>query len=538
MPGISAFHPFILMFLVAVLFSCREAPRQPLPEAGLLDETFEPDIDIELYARATQMQLMDGNPTDVYTYEASLIEGSAAVLQEMEGRYPGPVIRVQQGDKVRVRFHNELPGQSIIHWHGLHLSPEMDGHPRYAIGQGETFVYEFTINNPPGTYWFHPHPEGHTGEQVYRGLAGLLIVEDEEGRLPTGDYDLPLLIQDRSFDDDNRLVYHDDHPMMQMHGFLGDRILVNGRLNKIQEVDRATYRLRVLNGSNSRIYKLAWSDGSPVIVTATDGGLLQSPVELPYLMLAPGERFEIWKDFSEHAAGENITLESLEFLDGMLHVMEMDHHMMDEGMMGDARQMPARMRELFAVAQGASLDIMTFSVGNQDGPVPELPGQLGGISGMDPATAINRDDPRQFFFYHEHMDALINGESFVLDEVAEWERVAFNTTEVWQFINDHEVQRHGMTQQPMQMPHPVHIHGVSFQIINRDVSAMDPDVWDSVHEGFVDQGWHDTFLLLPGMKVNVLIRFEHYSGVYLYHCHNLEHHDMGMMRNYEIVEAE
>jgi FtsP/CotA-like multicopper oxidase with cupredoxin domain len=134
------------------------------------------------------------------------------------------------------------------------------------------------------------------------------------------------------------------------------------------------------------------------------------------------------------------------------------------------------------------------------------------------------------------MNWVINGKTFEMLEVADWEQVSLNTTEIWQFINGNGKQRGmGMMQNMMQMPHPVHLHGLSFQIIERDVSEVNAESWQTMKNGFVDEGWQDTFLLLPGMKVRIIMRFLDYKGKYIYHCHNLEHEDMGMMRNFEIL---
>jgi FtsP/CotA-like multicopper oxidase with cupredoxin domain len=147
------------------------------------------------------------------------LQGDSASVTNLPNNYLGPVLRVRNGQHVRVRFTNELPEPSIVHWHGMLVPAEMDGHPSTAIQPGETFIYEFQVMNRAGTYWFHPHPHGLTGGQVYRGLAGLLIVGDEDedaARLPQSDADLSLIIQDRVFDDENQLVYiaEDDHAMM------------------------------------------------------------------------------------------------------------------------------------------------------------------------------------------------------------------------------------------------------------------------------------------------------------------------------------
>jgi len=488
-----------------------------------INNNFQPDIDLELTALQKDVQLLDGQQTGVYSYEPRILKGGDRTVEPLADTYLGPIIRVKPGQKIRVRFKSQLPRESIIHWHGLHISPEMDGHPMYAIERGERFVYEFRVNNRPGTYWFHPHPDKITGPQVYYGLAGMFIVEGEYPDLPTGEYDMPLIIQDRQFDADNQLVYPDDR-MARMRGFLGDRLLVNGRPEWHTPVKKATYRFRVLNGSNSRIYKLAWSDRSDVFVIGTDGGLLEKPVRKPYLMLSPGERVEIWKDFSPYSADQEVVLKSLTFESGTS--MGMGGRMGGGMMGGGSSQVP----------NGREFDIYSFTVTSQEGPQKTLPSRLSDPGSIDVSRAVNRNSPRQFNFSFERMQWVINGETFEMKEVAEWEKVRLNTTEIWEFINGGGGRGMGRMGNMMQMPHPVHMHGLQFQIIQRDVSGVDRAVWNTVKEGFVDDGWQDTFLLLPGMRVQVAMRFEDYTGIYVYHCHNLEHEDMGMMRNYEVVE--
>lgn len=489
---------------------------------------FGPDVEIELTAQPVAMQLLDGKKTNVFHYEAKLLKGKESNLSEIPGSYLGPIISVKQGQKIRVIFKNNLPRESIIHWHGLHIPPEMDGHPIHAVDNGEQYVYEFAVVDHPGTYWFHPHPDKITGPQVYRGLAGLFIIEDKRKDLPSGEYDQPLVIQDRSFDSDNQLIYIEGSPMQRMQGFLGDQIFINGQKNLSQEVKRATYRLRVLNGSNARIYKLAWSDGSDIKVIATDGGLLEKPVSKPYLILAPGERVEIWKDFSDYNPDDKITLESLAFNSGTS-----PGQMGRGGMMGNMGR--GMMGGNAAEENGEAMQLYTFNVTEDAGKSLKLPQTLSEINEIDPGNAVNYDAPKQFHFYNERMNWVINGETFEMDEVADWEKVKLNTTEVWQFINGDNGRGMGMMQDMMQLPHPAHIHGLQFQIFERDISEMDADVWNSVKDGFIDQGWQDTFLLMPGMKVKVVMSFRDFTGKYIYHCHNLEHEDMGMMRNYEVL---
>lgn len=514
--------------LLPILSFCKSNARQnENVEKNRLSQNFSADVDIEVSAVPSEVQLLPGPKTEVYTYQSELLKGDQANLSKMNDSFLGPVIKLKKGQKVRLRFINQLSRESIIHWHGLHIPPEMDGHPMYAVKKGEQYIYEFEVNNCPGTYWFHPHPDKITGPQVYYGLAGLFIVEDDNKELPMGEYDVPIVIQDRMFDDDNQLVYLQNNRMNQMQGFLGDRILVNGNIEKNFEVNRSGYRLRVLNGSNSRIYKLAWSDNEDITIIGTDGGFLSKPLNKSYLMLAPGERAEIWKDFSSFSAGSHVTLRSLSFNDGSS--FGMGGRMMGQDMMGQGR-----MHSGTHIKNGEAFDICTFTIGNNIGSGSGLPANFPAIDPLKISDAVNGNSPRKFHFFNEHMQWVINGETFEMHDVAAWEKVKLNTTEIWEFINDNKAG--GMMQNMMQMPHPVHIHGLQFQIIERDTSDMDPSVYESVKEGFIDEGWQDTFLLMPGMRVKIILRFKDYTGKYIYHCHNLEHEDMGMMRNYEIED--
>ncbi|MGH8672747.1 MAG: multicopper oxidase family protein, partial [Burkholderiales bacterium] len=335
-----------------------------------------PDVEISLTATKGEAPLLSGRTTRVWTYRGKVVKGDAASVQPISDSYLGPIIRVRKGQRVRLRFENGLDEASNIHWHGLHVPEDMDGHPRHAVAAGKRYVYEFEIRDRAGTYWFHPHPHGRTGRQIYFGLAGLFLVSDEEERaaqLPSGEYDLPLILQDRSFDEANRLVFLSDEQarhgtkgggmmgggmmgggmmgggmmvggmmggdmmgsgmmdmMTRMMGFLGDRILVNGRPDATLSVATRPYRLRLLNASNARIFKLAWDDGSPLTVIGTDGGLLEAPVQRTYVTLAPGDRLEIWADFSRHAVGTELTMRSLAFAGDMA----MGGSMMGGGMMG------------------------------------------------------------------------------------------------------------------------------------------------------------------------------------------------------------
>ena len=526
----------ILLIILPSFTFCQNSKQQKRSSSQFtMTESFEPDIDISLTATPAELQLFEGEKTAVYTYRSELIKGDSTSLQQIPNSYLGPIIRVKPNQKIRIRYNNELSGESIIHWHGLHVPQEMDGHPRFAINTGEKFVYEFVVNNRPGTYWFHPHPHGITGYQVYKGLAGMFIVEDSQTRLPSGKYEVPLVIQDRTFDSSNQLVYLGNTMMERMVGFLGNEIIVNGQSNTSMEVDKATYRFRVLNGSNSRIYKLAWSDGVNLTVIGNDGGLLSKPTDKPYMMLGPGERIEIWRDFSSTNSGEQIALNSLAFNSGTNMGMMGSGREMGRGMMrGRNRMQSSNNPSNSFIDNGDAFTVYNFIVSEKEGEVMTLPENFEAVKEMNLSESVNRDSPRQFEFHFQRMQWLINGKTFEMNEVAEWEKVKLGTTEVWEFTNGGG--GGGMMGNMMSMPHPVHIHGLQFQIIERDVSEVPPAVWNSMKDGFIDEGWQDTFLLLPDMRVKVALRFEDFTGIFLYHCHNLEHEDMGMMRNYEVVE--
>lgn len=510
-----------LLFLPNLFLNACENETEPNRRA---DPNFTPDIEIELTAHESNVPILPGNKTKVWKYSGSVIKGRKDSLQILDDNYLGPIFRVNKGEKIRVIFKNEVDEISIIHWHGLHVPAEMDGHPKYVIEKGEEYVYEFEVKNRAGTYWFHPHPHELTGPQVYSGLAGLFIISDNEEKklnLPSGNADIPIIIQDRTFDNDNQLVYLDS-PMGRMTGFLGDDIIVNGKKNFSLNLDTKAYRMRLLNGSNSRIYKLALSDGTPFTVIGTDGGLLERPVQKEYLTFGPAERFDLIVDLSNKEPGESVNIVSLPFPSTFSGRSNMGGMM--RGRMG---------RNNDVQDMGSRLNLFSINIKNKVSGKFNIPSKLSTMEKTDPKNAVNYNDPRKFVFgMGGHMRWTINNKTFEMTEVADWEKVKLNTSEVWEFVNGGGGR--GMMGGMMQMPHPVHIHGLQFNIIERINDGAFDETLGSFKDGFVDEGWKDSFLLLPGTRVKVLLRFEDFTGMYLYHCHNLEHEDMGMMRNYLI----
>ena len=528
-------------------------PGRSNAQAGPNHAAFAPDLHIELRAARDEVQIRSGPPTHVWRYHGRVVKGDPRALEFLSYL---PLLRVQRGQKIRIELVNELSESTIIHWHGLYVPAAMDGHPRDAIGRGERYVYEFEVRNRAGTYWFHPHPDRRTGKQVYFGMAGVLIVSDDEeseAGLPGGDYDIPLVIQDRRFDDDNQLIYipgNDSNSMMgegktgrgmggmmggggmvgsgtmdgmgsmmaRMMGFLGDRILVNGKPDFVLPVEARPYRLRLLNGSNTRIYKLAWSDGSPATVIGTDGGLLEKPLTRRYVMLAPAERVELWADFSDQSIGAERTLQSLSFAGDMAMGGMMDGGMMQSmmgTMMGD-------------LPSGAPFPILKARVERRSSAKTALPQQLSAIEPPQPLDAVNFRAPKVFNITMGMMIWGINGRSFEMESVAREETVRLDTAEIWEFRNDADTGMMGM------MAHAMHVHGLQFKVLERSVKPRFSSGRDSVSAGYVDAGWKDTVLVMPGERVRILLRFEHYPGLFLYHCHMLEHEDSGLMRNYLI----
>jgi blue copper oxidase len=508
------------------------------------------DLELALTALQGEVSILPGQPTEVWRYQAEVLQGDPAAVQAVEGSYLGPILRVRKGQKIRVQFRNQLPEQSIVHWHGMLVPDLMDGHPRTAIGPGQTYTYEYEVQNRAGTYWFHPHPHGLTGSQAYRGLAGLLIVSDDEeaaAGLPSGAQDLPVIIQDRTFDADNQLVYLSGGGMGgmmggmmmdRMMGFLGERILVNGQPDAVFSLATRAYRLRVLNGSNSRIYKLAWGDETPLTVIATDGGLLEKPVQKPYVTLGPGERVDLWADFSGRKVGDEATLMSREFLGaegdtlvggGMGMGGMGDMHGMHRGAVPGATQAPGMAGS--ALPNGALFPILTVRIDHAEQETLRLPAQLSSSERYRLEDASNGPLPRSFGMSMRNMQWLLNGRVFEMEGVAENEIVRLGDLEAWEFVNEENPNE---MMERMGMAHPMHIHGAQFQVVQRDLLIPELKAgFESVREGYVDEGWKDTVVVMPGERVRLLVKFVH-PGLFLYHCHNLEHEDMGMMRNYRV----
>lgn len=427
--------------------------------------------------------------------KSSVIPGKTTVTSGYWDQLLAPIIRVNRGQTVTINFRNQLEEETNIHWHGLIIPETMDGHPRHVIQPGQAFSYRFTIDQRAGTNWFHPHPHLKTGRQVHKGLAGLFIVNDAEEaalNLPSGDLEIPLIIQDKRIYTDGSLNYSPDAEDV-MNGYFGQYICVNGCWSPFVAVQTRMYRLRLLNGSNARAYQFSLSNGDDFHLIGSDGGLLSHPYRIRQLLLSPGERADVLVDFGTVAAGQEIYLQSDAF-DG-------------------------------AGSQGKqSFRILKFVVADQVTDPFTLPTVLGNVAPLLESQAVKT---RSFDITNAHtaghggMDMgnsasihKIGGKSFEMERVDE--TVEGGAVEIWEFDNSQGADLH-----------PMHLHGVHFQVLSRTGgrNTVQP------HE----TGWKDTVLCMPGERVKIIMKFPRNPGVFAFHCHNLEHEDSGMMLNYKII---
>jgi len=379
------------------------------------------------------------------------------------GLMPGPTFRIDRGETARITLRNDLPQETITHWHGMVVDHPNDGHPMSAIAPNEVYDYAFPVNQRAALNWYHPHPHMLTGKQVALGLAGGFLVRDAveaELGLPSGAYEVPLVVRDTTLGRSGDMLYKP-----RSGGFLGQIPLVNGTQDPSLDVDTALYRFRILGGANARIFRLALSSGAPFHVIGNDGGLLESRVNRTWIDISPGERLDVLVDFRGLPVGTRVMLQDLR----------------------------------------ADWDLLEFRVVRQVSVPATIPTTLSSITAL-----TNPARTRTFSF--DGMSK-INGLEYDMNRV-DFE-VPFGQVERWRFVTNGNA------------PHPVHVHGASFQVVARAGGRNTILPWE--------RGWKDTVLLLDREQVDVLIRFDAYRGMYLMHCHKLEHEDMGMMSNFMVV---
>jgi blue copper oxidase len=430
--------------------------------------------------------LLNGGSLNAAPSAMQIIKGRTSATMAYGNGLLGPTIRTTSGQTVDLLLQNDLDEETNIHWHGLILPEDMDGHPKDVVTPGNSLYYSLPVQQRAGTYWYHPHPHGKTARQVFLGLAGLFLVADAEEEalnLPSGEYEVPLIIQDKHFEGGN-LDYSPSADEM-MTGYLGEQITVNGLHAPYLAIKSGWYRMRILNGSTARVYNLSLSNGIPFQLIGSDGGLLSSAETITSIILAPGERIDVLFNFSALNEGEEFFLNSNSFSKYNLQ----------------GRQ---------------SFRIMKFKVQGVTSNSFILPATLSAITPLSPSNAVNTRmfDISAIGAGHEGSGGhSINGKTFEMERIDE--TVKSGTTEIWEFDNmrGDEI-------------HPMHIHGVQFQILER-IGGRNTIIAS-------EKGWKDTVLVMPGEKVRVVMTFPANPGLFVLHCHNLEHEDDGMMLNFRI----
>lgn len=421
--------------------------------------------------------LEDTNPDpniDDFTLEpqegvTSFIEGTQTRTMGYNGSFLGPVIRVKKGDKVNIHIINKLKETTTVHWHGLEVNGENDGGPDQAIQPGTTWNPSFTINQQASTLWYHPHFSGNTATQVYSGLAGLFYVDDEVSKslnIPKdyGVNDIPLVIQDRSFNNDGSFKYDTN----MMDGSTGDNIIVNGAIKPNLDVKRVKMRFRIVNGANASNFNFKLDNRDTFYQIASDGGFLESPISQKSIFLAPGERSEIIIDFSKYDKGTKLSL------------------MSDKS------------------------EILTFNVKEDGSDTTEIPSTLTKVNKIENSQVIR---VRNFELQGMGNMVSINGQKFNMNRIDEIANQ--DDTEIWNITSKGSMMHN--------MGHPFHIHGVQFQILSRDGREPSAD----------EKGWKDTVYIEPNEKVSIIVKFNN-KGIFMYHCHILEHEEAGMMGQIKI----
>lgn len=468
------------------------------------------------------------------------------------GMYPGPTFEVRRNQPIFVKWENKLPHEhllpvdrtihgaepdkpsvrTVVHLHEGRLRQENDGYPeawftRDFANVGPKFVkkvYYYPNCQRPATLWYHDHAIGITRLNIYVGLAGFYLLRDEEEEklnLPSGKYEIPLVIQDRSFHPNGELFYptqpgHKPPPAPQppppvdaklpnpsvVPEFFGDTILVNGKVWPYLEVEPRKYRFRILNGSNSRFYVIRLSSGQEFIQISTDGGFLEKPIRISEIIMAPAERVDVMIDFSKQN-GQSVVLTNhakTPFPNGKEPSATLSHIMQ------------------FRIKQKLSKPDKS-----------KIPEKLGCLKQLNPkdAVVVRKNTLVETTDHFGRPKLLLN--HLMWDHPQLTETPYNGTTEIWELYNT------------TNDTHPIHLHLVNFQILNRAVFTGDPNspnlkVGSPRPPDPNEKGWKDTVRANPGEVTRIIVRFGPFTGIFPWHCHILEHEDHDMMRPFEVLD--
>lgn len=444
--------------------------------------------------------------------------GQQAYLLTYNGQIPAPRLEAKPGDTVRIHFTNNLSQPTNLHYHGLHIPVTGNADNVFlSIEPGERIDYEFTIpqDHPAGTFWYHPHRHGLVAEQLFGGLAGLFIVRGELDDIPEiqAAKEEFLVLQDFALDENGRML--PSNQMSAMTGREGQLITINGQLNPTLSIPaNGLLRWRILNASPSRFYRLSL-DNHPFYLIATDGGSLAEPVELSELLLTPGQRAEVLVRGDRNPG--QYSLQNLPYNRGGMGMMGGQGMMGGRGRMGGQGMMGGRGmmggqgmmggRGMMGREDNAPTVLATLNYENAVEPVP-LPTKLLSIPTLPEPQQVRRFQLNHGMEPGMGMVFLINGQPYKSDRIDT--QVQLNTVEDWEIVNT------GV------MDHPFHIHTNPFQVISRNGKSEPYPAWT------------DTVLVPRGETVRIRIPFRDFAGKTVYHCHILDHEDLGMMGNLEI----
>lgn len=419
----------------------------------------------EITMRPNQVEILPGLKTKIWGYN---------------GIAPGPTIRTEVGWKTVVRQINQLPTPTCVHLHGMPSLPQFDGYANDLTPPNYYKDYLYP-NTRAATLWYHDHAVHRTAMNINMGLAGFYILQDEFEKslpLPSGKYDVPLLVQDKMFAKDGSIVYDDEG----QKSLYGDTILVNGTPWPVMKVENRKYRFRILNASLSRSYRLALSTGAPFHVIGTDAGLMPTVQSVTSMRLGKAERYEFIIDFSGYQPGTQVVLRNLSLPNN----------------------------EDFAFTDR----IMRFDVvkGSADNlPIPTTLRPVQPVLALQPSQAVRTRD-----FRLERKNGLwtINGKTWDPNRIDANPR--FGDIEIWRFYNSSGGWHH-----------PMHIHLVDFKILDRN--GKPPFAYE--------RGPKDVVFVGEGESVRVIMKFEPNQGKYMMHCHNMVHEDHDMMVQFQVGQG-
>lgn len=483
----------------------------------------------------------------------STFAGKTATTWGYNGNVLGPAVKLNKGQAVSVDIHNQLAEETTLHWHGLEIPGEVDGGPQGVIPAGGKRSVTFTPAQRAATCWFHPHQHGKTGRQVAMGLAGLVLIEDDEIRkllLPKqwGIDDVPVIMQDKQFSADGQINYQLDM-MTAAVGWFGDTLLTNGAIYPQHAAPRGWLRLRLLNGCNARSLNIAASDNRPLYVIASDGGLLAEPVKVTELPMLMGERFEVLVDVSDGKAFDLVTLPVSQM--GMaIAPFDKPHPVMSiqpllitaSGTLPDTlTTLPAlpsldglTVRKL-QLSMDPMLDMMGMQMLMQKYGDQAMAGMdHGQMMGHMNSSNMSHGNMGHGNMNHGNMGSMKQGDmsnmkhggSFDFHNANRINGLPFDMNKPMFAATKGQHERWVISGQGDMMLHPFHIHGTQFRILSENGKAP------AAHRA----GWKDTVRVEGGVS-EVLVKFDHDAPkehAYMAHCHLLEHEDTGMMLGFTV----